>query len=162
MLKIRSGIGYDIHKLKPGKGLYIGGVKVSEEFCFIAHSDGDLLIHALIDGLTGALGEGDIGELFPNTSDKYENIDSKILLKKTIDLFKIKNYEIINIDCIVISELIKISPYKLEIRELISSILNIDFENFNLKGKTKEGIDDPVGRGEAIECFCSIMIRYKG
>ena len=162
MLKIRSGIGYDIHKLKPGKALYIGGIKVSDKYCFIAHSDGDLLIHALIDSLTGAIGENDIGELFPNTSSEYKNIDSKELLKHVMEIYKDKKYEILSIDCIIISEHIKISPFKSEIKKIISSILDIKIDDFNLKGKTKEGIDDPVGRGEAIECFCSSMIRYYG
>ncbi len=162
MIKIRSGIGYDIHKLKVGTSLYIGGIEVSQKYSFISHSDGDILIHALIDSLTGALGEGDIGELFPNTDKEYKDIDSKKLLKRTVELLKNKKFKIINIDSIIISEHVKISPFKAEIRKIISSILEIDFENFNIKGKTKEGIDDPVGRGEAIECFCTSMIRYEG
>lgn len=162
MIKIRSGIGYDIHKLKAGSSLYIGGIKVSKKYSFIAHSDGDILIHALIDSLTGALGEVDIGELFPNTDKEFKDVDSKKLLKRTVELLKNKKFKIINIDSIIISEFVKISPFKAEIRKIISSILEIDIENFNIKGKTKEGIDDPVGRGEAIECFCTSMIRYEG
>lgn len=162
MIKIRSGIGYDIHSLKPGNALYIGGIKVSDKFQFIAHSDGDVLIHALIDSLTGALGEGDIGELFPNTNQEYKNIDSKILLKQCIEFLRKKKFEIINIDSIIISEHVKISPFKAEIKKTISSILKINEESFNIKGKTKENVDDPVGRGEAIECFCSSMIRFEG
>ncbi len=161
MIKIRSGIGYDIHKLESGNSLYIGGIKVSDQYSFIAHSDGDVLIHALIDSLFGAVGENDIGEVFPNTDSKYKNIDSKLLLKYSLDYLNDKNFEIINIDSIIISELIQISPHKQKIRKKISSILNIDMEDFNLKAKTKEGIDDPIGRGEAIECYCTVMIRYK-
>lgn len=162
MIKIKSGIGYDLHKLRSGNSLYIGGIKVSDKYSFIAHSDGDVLIHALIDSLTGAMGEGDIGELFPNTDNTFKDINSRVLLDKTKELLCKNNFEIMNIDCVIISEYIKISPYKLEIRKNISSILNIDIDAFNLKGKTKEGIDDPVGRGDAIECFCMSMIRYRG
>jgi len=161
MIKIRAGIGYDLHKVTFGNALYIGGIKVSDKYSFISHSDGDVLIHALIDSLTGAMGENDIGELFPNNDNNFKDIDSKILLQKTAELLYKKDYEIMNIDCVIISEHIKISPYKNDIKKTITRILKIGIDDFNLKGKTKEGIDDPVGRGEAIECYCNSMIRYR-
>ncbi|MGE5342779.1 MAG: 2-C-methyl-D-erythritol 2,4-cyclodiphosphate synthase [Candidatus Omnitrophota bacterium] len=160
MLKIRSGIGYDVHRLKEGNGLVIGGTRIATDVSFVAHSDGDLLIHALIDSLLGAVGEKDIGELFPDTDEQYKNIKSTVLLEKTIEILNKKKYEIVNIDSVVIAEYPKLSPFKEQIRENIASILQIPMDSFNLKAKTKEKMD-AVGRGEAIECFCISMIRSK-
>lgn len=158
MLKIRSGIGYDIHRVKKGDGLYLGGVKVSNNLQFIAHSDGDVLIHALIDSLLGAIGEKDIGEHFPNTDNKYKNIKSEILLKQTVDILKKNKYEVVNIDSVLIAETPAISPFKERIKENIASILGIIKDDFNLKAKTKEKSDIAKG-GDAIECYCISLIR---
>lgn len=158
MLKIRSGIGYDIHRIETGNGLVIGGVQVANNLRFIAHSDGDLLIHALIDSLLGAIGEKDIGELFPDTDPLYKNINSTVLLQKVLEILKERDFEIINIDSVIIAETPKLSPYKEAIRENIAKILGTPVEDFNIKAKTKEKTD-AVGRGEAIECFCVSMVR---
>ncbi|MEN8222087.1 MAG: 2-C-methyl-D-erythritol 2,4-cyclodiphosphate synthase [Acidobacteriota bacterium] len=158
MLKIRSGIGYDIHRLKAGNGLYIGGILVSKELEFVAHSDGDVLIHALTDSLLGAIGESDIGELFPDTDPRYKGKESRFFLENVIGMYKEKNIEIMNIDSIIIAETPKISPFKPEIIDNISSILNIDRDRFNVKAKTREKVDS-VGRGEAIESYCISMVR---
>ncbi|UCH93484.1 MAG: 2-C-methyl-D-erythritol 2,4-cyclodiphosphate synthase [Candidatus Aminicenantes bacterium] len=160
MLKIRSGIGYDIHRIEKGTGLYLGGVKVSDQLQFAAHSDGDVLIHALVDSLLGAIGEKDIGEFFPDTESCYKNIKSTVLLEKTIEIVEKKNFEIINIDSVIIAETPKISPFKEKIKENIASILGIAREDFNLKAKTKEKTG-AVGRGEAMECYCISMVRSK-
>lgn len=160
MLKIRSGIGYDIHKLVEGAGLYIGGIKVADQLEFVAHSDGDVLIHAVIDSLLGAIGEDDIGQKFPDTDPKYKDIDSKILLSETVRLLQRHEFEIINIDCVIVAEQPKLSGHKQAIREQLASLLNIPFDAINVKAKTKEKIEtDAVGRGEAIECFCVSMVR---
>jgi 2-C-methyl-D-erythritol 2,4-cyclodiphosphate synthase len=158
MLKIRSGIGYDIHRLEPGSGLYIGGVKVAGHLQFIAHSDGDVLIHALIDSLLGAVGEPDIGELFPDTDPRYKNIQSTLLLQQTVKILEKKNFRIMNIDSVILAEIPKISPFKEKIRENLTSILGIAREDFNLKAKTGEKTG-AVGRGDAIECYCISMVR---
>jgi len=162
MIKIRSGIGYDIHRIRKGsRGLHLGGIKVSSELEFVAHSDGDVLIHALIDSLLGAMGEKDIGEYFPDDDDNYKNIKSEILLEKSIEILKRNNFEILNIDCVIITEVPKLSPFKGEIKKKIASILSIPEQDFNLKAKTKEKIEtDIVGRGEAVECYCIALIRY--
>jgi len=118
MLKIRSGIGYDIHRLKDGDGLFLGGIKVSEELQFIAHSDGDVLIHALIDALLGASGNPDIGEMFPDTDNRYQNIKSELLLKKTLDILREKKYEIMNIDCVLIAQNPQLSEFKKRIKKM--------------------------------------------
>jgi 2-C-methyl-D-erythritol 2,4-cyclodiphosphate synthase len=161
MLKIRSGIGYDIHRIEKGNGLFIGGIPISTELKFVAHSDGDLLIHALIDSLLGAAGENDIGELFPDTDVQYKNIKSTLLLQKTLEILKNKNFEIINIDAVIIAESPKISPFKEQIKSNIATLLGIPAEDFNMKAKTKEKTG-AVGRGEAMECFCVSMIRKRG
>lgn len=160
MIKIRSGIGYDIHRLVPGNGLMIGGVKVDDSLKAEAHSDGDVLIHSLIDALLGAMGQPDIGEMFPDSDPEFEGIASSLLLKKVKDLVENGNYEIMNLDSILVIEAPKISPFKKEIKKNIASILEIPQADFNLKAKSKEKID-AVGRGEALECFSMAMIRCK-
>ena len=159
MLKIRSGIGYDIHRVDKGTGLHIGGVQVAPDLGFIAHSDGDVLIHALIDSLLGAVGEPDIGEMFPDSDPAYKNISSQILLKKTLNLLRQKHVEIINIDCVLIAQRPRISPFKEAIIRNVAGILNIPITDFNVKSKTHEALDS-VGRGEGIECYCISMVRY--
>jgi 2-C-methyl-D-erythritol 2,4-cyclodiphosphate synthase len=158
MIKIRSGIGYDIHRLTKGDGLFLGGVKVSEQLQFMAHSDGDVLIHSLIDALLGAIGYPDIGEIFPDTDTRYQNIKSDILLKKTLNILQEEDYEIMNIDCVLIAQDPRLSDFKIKIKKNISSLLGIPEADFNLKAKTKEKLD-AVGRGEGIECFCIAMVR---
>lgn len=159
MLKIRTGIGYDLHKLKSGNGLYIGGIRVSDHLSFQAHSDGDVLIHALIDSLLGAVGEKDIGELFPDTDPQFKGIRSAALLQETLNILKDRRYEIMNVDCVVLAEKPALAPFKSQIRSHVAQLLQIPVENFNMKAKTKEKVD-AVGRGEAIECFCISLIRY--
>ena len=161
MIRIRSGIGYDIHRLVPGDGLMLGGVKVSAEFRAEAHSDGDVLVHSLIDALLGAMSGPDIGELFPDTDPAFKGIAGTELLKHVKAALEEGHFEIMNLDCVVVLETPKIAPYKAEIRKNIARILGIPLADFNLKGKTKEKLD-AVGRGEAIECFSIAMIRYNG
>ncbi len=158
LLKIRSGIGYDIHRIEPGNGLYIGGIKIADHLRFVAHSDGDLLIHALIDSLLGAIGEKDIGEYFPDTDPRYKNIKSTLLLEKAVAILKENHYQIMNIDSVLVAEQPKISPFKDNIRDNIAGILGVPREDFNLKAKTKEKVGE-VGKGEAMECYCISMVR---
>ncbi|HUU06002.1 MAG TPA: 2-C-methyl-D-erythritol 2,4-cyclodiphosphate synthase [Patescibacteria group bacterium] len=160
MIKIRSGIGYDIHRLVRGNGLMIGGVKVSDSLLAQAHSDGDVLIHSLIDALLGAMAQPDIGELFPNNDPAFKGIASSILLNKVKELLDSNNFEILNLDCVLVMEEPKISPFKREIVKNITNILGIPQSDFNLKAKSKEKLD-AVGRGEALECFSMAMIRLK-
>ncbi|MCG2810671.1 MAG: 2-C-methyl-D-erythritol 2,4-cyclodiphosphate synthase [Candidatus Aminicenantes bacterium] len=161
MIKIRSGIGYDIHRLVRGNGLMIGGVKVSDSLAAHAHSDGDVLIHSLIDALLGAMGgQPDIGELFPDNDPAFKGIASSVLLNKVKELLEVNNFEILNLDCVLVIEEPKISPFKSEIVKNITNILGIPQSDFNLKAKSKEKLD-AVGRGEALECFSIAMIRLK-
>lgn len=160
MIKIRSGIGYDIHRLVPGTGLMIGGIRVADSLQAQAHSDGDVLIHSLIDALLGAMGQPDIGELFPDSDPAYKGIASSVLLGKVKELLVRNHFEILNLDCVLVIENPKIAPFKKEIIKNISGILGIPRSDFNVKAKTKEKLD-AVGRGEALECFSMAMIRYK-
>ena len=160
MIKIRAGVGYDIHRLVPGDGLMLGGVKVAPDLTAEAHSDGDVLVHSLIDALLGAMGQPDIGELFPDSDPAYKGVAGSLLLEKVKELLDVQGYEILNLDCVVIIESPKITPFKNEIRKNISRILGIPQADFNIKGKTKEKLD-AVGRGEAIECFSMAMVRSK-
>jgi 2-C-methyl-D-erythritol 2,4-cyclodiphosphate synthase len=160
MIKIRSGIGYDIHRLGKGKGLFLGGVTVSSSLKAEAHSDGDVLIHSLIDSLLGAMGEPDIGELFPDSDPRLKGVSSSFLLEEVRSLMEKNDFEIINIDCVIIAETPKISNFKKEIRKNLARILGIPISAINIKGKTKEKLDS-VGRGEAIEAYAVCMIRSK-
>lgn len=158
MIKIRSGIGYDIHRLKAGNGLLIGGVKISESLMAEAHSDGDVLIHSLIDALLGAMGQPDIGELFPDSDPQFKGIASLQLLRRVKEILADNHFEILNIDCVLIIEIPKISSFKSEIKKNITATLQIPQTDFNIKAKTKEKIG-AVGRGEALECFSTVLIR---
>jgi 2-C-methyl-D-erythritol 2,4-cyclodiphosphate synthase len=160
MIKIRSGIGYDIHRLKAGHGLFVGGVKISTSLMAEAHSDGDVLIHSLIDALLGAMGQPDIGELFPDSDPQFKGIASLQLLLRVKEILADNHFEILNIDCVLIIESPKISPFKSEIKKNITAALQISQTDFNIKAKTKEKIG-AVGRGEALECFSTVMIRSK-
>ena len=161
MIKIRSGVGYDIHRLVPGDGLMVGGVKVSGTLKAEAHSDGDVLIHSLIDALLGAMGGKDIGELFPNSDPAYKGIAGMTLLGRVKTMLDESGFEIINIDSVVVLETPKITPFKDEIRKNMARMLGVPQSDFNMKAKTKEKMD-AVGRGEAIECFSIAMIRCTG
>jgi len=158
VIRIRSGIGYDIHRLVPGDGLMLGGVKISSEFRAEAHSDGDVLVHSLIDALLGAMSGPDIGELFPDNDPAFKDIAGAELLGRVKATLEGGNFAIMNLDCVVVLENPKIAPFKAAIRKNIARILGIPQADFNLKGKTKEKLD-AVGRGEAIECFSIAMIR---
>ena len=122
----RIGIGYDIHKLTQGRDLIIGGVKITHEKGLLGHSDADVLIHAIIDGMLGALCLTDIGTLFPDTDKVYKNIDSTILLKKVYELIKEKNYVIENIDSNIIAQRPKMMPYIPKMKEVLCEIFEID------------------------------------
>lgn len=156
----RVGIGYDIHRLEIGRKLILGGVQIPFEKGLVAHSDGDVLIHAIIDALLGAMGERDIGNFFPDTDKKYKDISSSILLKEIVKKIKEKNVEIVNIDSTIIIEKPKISDFIDEIEKKLSEILEINPENISIKAKTNETIGE-IGKGDAIATFsvASIIIK---
>lgn len=155
---MRVGIGYDIHRLKKGYDLILGGVKIAHDQGLIGHSDADVLTHALIDALLGAAALGDIGRYFPDDDPQYQNISSLILLKKTIDLLEDKNYNINNIDLIIIAEKPRILPYNEKIVSKLTEVLDIEENMINLKATTAEGLGF-VGKekGIAVKAIVSLI-----
>lgn len=147
----KIGQGWDRHRLKIGLPLILGGIPIPSETGAIAHSDGDVLIHAIIDALLGALSLGDIGRHFPPSDPKYKNINSETLLKESYSLIQKKtNYKIANIDSTIILESPKLSPYIDSIRQNLSNLLKIPLDSISVKAKTAEKCD-AVGAHEAIE-----------
>ncbi len=154
---MRVGYGYDIHQLIKGDHLYLGGVKIKCEYALLGHSDADVLLHAICDALLGAAGCGDIGDHFPDTAPQYKNIDSKVLLAKTDNMIRKKGYRIKNIDCIIFSQSIKISPFKPQIKEVVSKVLDIEQEIVNIKAKTNEELDS-IGQNKAIAAAAIVLL----
>lgn len=156
----RTGIGYDIHRLDADRPLYLGGIRIPFDKGLVGHSDADVLIHAIIDALLGAAGLPDIGTNFPDSDDRYKDINSKVLLQKTINLVKVAGYQIVNIDSTVICEKPKLKPHIPEMISTIARSLNIQTEQINIKATTKEGLG-PEGRGEAISAMATVLISDK-
>ena len=156
----RIGIGYDIHKLIEGRDLIIGGVKITHEMGLLGHSDADVLIHALIDAMLGALALDDIGTLFPDTDPKYKGIDSTILLKKVYEYVQDKGYAIVNIDSNIIAQAPKMMPYIPKMKEVLCRILDVKPEDLSIKAKTKEKLD-AVGQKLAIEANAVVMLQKR-
>lgn len=156
-MSYRIGIGYDIHRLVEGRKLFIGGVEIPYVKGLLGHSDGDVLLHAICDAILGALGQGDIGELFPDSDPKYHGISSAELLKEVNALVKKKGFLVGNIDTVVIAERPILSPFKEPIQKKIAQVLSIREENVNIKAKTNEGLDE-VGKGEAIAAYAVAII----
>lgn len=154
----RIGLGYDIHKLTQGRDLIIGGVKITHEKGLLGHSDADVLVHAIIDGMLGALAMADIGTLFPDTDPFYKDADSTVLLKKVYELIKEKNYEIQNIDSNIIAQRPKMMPYIPKMREAIAKILEINLDQISIKAKTNEKMD-AVGQELAIEAHAVVLLK---
>jgi 2-C-methyl-D-erythritol 2,4-cyclodiphosphate synthase len=148
-MNIRIGQGIDFHRLDNGLNLNIGGVRIPSEKGCVAHSDGDVLLHAICDALLGAAGLRDIGYYFPDTSDEYKNIDSRILLVKTFNLISEKGFSVVNIDSTVCLEKPKISDFIPEMRTVISAIVGTEPDNVTIKATTTEKLGF-AGREEGI------------
>lgn len=137
---MRIGLGYDVHKLVEGRPLIIGGVNVPHEKGLLGHSDADVLVHAIMDGMLGALALGDIGKHFPDTDEKYKGADSMKLLKCVNDLINDKGYKVNNIDSIIIAQSPKMAPHIEQMRKNIADVLNTEVENISVKATTEEGL----------------------
>ena len=153
----RIGSGVDFHRLAEGRDLWIGGVQIPHSKGALGHSDADVLIHAICDALLGALSLGDIGAHFPDTSAEYKNIDSKILLKKTIELVKKEGYAVVNVDSTVCLELPKINPYVSQMKKIMSGILNIREKDVSIKATTTERLGF-AGREEGLFAYASVLL----
>jgi len=156
----RIGLGTDIHRLEDNAKLYLGGIEIPSAKGAVAHSDGDALIHAIVDALLGAAGLGDIGSWFPDTDPKYKNIRSEFFLKQTQKILTEKGFEIINIDATVRLQKPKLAHLKKTIRENLAKILAIKEKQINIKAKTGEKIG-PVGENKAVEVFAIALIAEK-
>ena len=155
---MRVGFGFDTHKMEEGSPFWLGGIKISHIKGATGHSDADVLIHAICDAMLGAAGLRDIGNQFPDTNPTYKNIDSKILLKRTSDLIKEKNFSIVNIDSTVVLQNPKISNLIPEMAAVLSGILGIKSDQISIKAKTSENLGF-IGREEGISAYAVILIQ---
>jgi 2-C-methyl-D-erythritol 2,4-cyclodiphosphate synthase len=158
-MKIRTGIGYDVHQFGPDRELWIGGVKIPYELGLVGHSDADVLIHAICDAMLGAAHLKDIGTHFPDNDPMYTNIDSKILLKKCGELLADKGFHISNIDSIVCAQAPKMKPYIDNMQQTMATVLGLEAEDVSVKATTTEHLGF-VGRKEGIAAYASVLI-YK-
>jgi 2-C-methyl-D-erythritol 2,4-cyclodiphosphate synthase len=157
-MKIKVGIGYDVHQLEKNKKFFLGGIEIpSSPFGAVGHSDADTLIHAIIDALLGAANLRDIGFNYPDNDERYHGIDSKLLLKDTFEKIKEKGYHINNIDSIICLQKPKISEYIPKMQECLASILNLDKEDITIKATTTEHLGF-VGTSEGIACHAVCLI----
>ena len=154
---IRIGNGYDVHKLTEGRDLILGGVKIQHTMGLLGHSDADVLVHAIMDALLGALSKGDIGKLFPDSSAEFKDISSILLLKKVNEVLKEENYAIINIDSIIVAQAPKLAPYIDEMRKNIAAALETEVENISVKATTTEKLGFE-GRGEGISSYAVCLM----
>jgi 2-C-methyl-D-erythritol 2,4-cyclodiphosphate synthase len=156
-MKIRTGFGYDVHRLTAGRALYLGGVRLQHEAGLLGHSDADVLIHAICDALLGAANLRDIGFQFPDTDNAYKNIDSKILLVQTMTLLREKHYELANIDATVCAERPKINPYIDQMKSCLAETMQVSVDDISLKATTSERMGF-VGREEGIAAYAVALI----
>ncbi len=157
---MRIGFGYDVHKLVEGRDLILGGKKIEFEKGLLGHSDADVLVHSIMDGILGALSMGDIGKLFPDTDMEYKDIDSMILLERVFKVMDKEGYKIGNIDSTIACEMPKISPHTMDMRENIAKVLNTDVKNISIKASTTEKMGFE-GRGEGITCYAAVLLEEK-
>ncbi len=155
---MRVGTGWDLHKLVPGRNLVLGGVVIPSEKGCAGHSDGDALIHAIIDALLGACGLEDIGTLFPDTDPTYKDADSAILLSSVVSKIKALGFCIGNIDTTVVLQNPKLGPYKTQIKQRLSEVLGIDSSLIGVKAKTAEGVLCELGQGDAVIAQAVVLV----
>ncbi len=157
-MDIRIGNGYDVHALAEGLPLWLGGVKIESETGCVAHSDGDVAIHALCDALLGALALGDIGKHFPDTSSEFKGIDSKILLARVMELVRSEGWEVCNADITIAMQKPKLAPYIIPMRECLSEIMGVSVGQVSVKATTTEKLGF-VGRCEGCEVYAVVLLK---
>ena len=156
-MDIRVGQGFDVHALAEGLPMWLGGVKVESGSGFVAHSDGDVAIHALCDALLGALALGDIGHLFPDSSDEFKGIDSKILLRRVMDVVEKDGWKVSNADITIALQAPKIAPYIMPMRQCLASVMGVDMSRVSVKATTTEKLGF-VGRKEGCEVWATVLL----
>jgi 2-C-methyl-D-erythritol 2,4-cyclodiphosphate synthase len=159
-MEFRIGQGYDVHALAAGLPMWLGGVQIPSETGFVAHSDGDVAIHALCDALLGALALGDIGHLFPDTDDRWKGVDSKELLAAVLDLPELRGWYVVNADITIALQSPKLAPYILQMRETLSGVMGISPARVSVKATTTERLGF-VGRKEGCEVWAIVLIARK-
>lgn len=157
-MKIRVGFGYDVHALVPDRALWLGGIRIEHTLGLLGHSDADVLIHAICDALLGAANLRDIGYHFPDTAGEYENIDSKILLRKTMALIREAGYELGNIDATVCAEHPKLNPHIPQMKTVLAEVMGVDPNDISIKATTTEKLGF-TGRQEGISAYATVLIQ---
>lgn len=157
MTDLRIGNGYDIHALGEGLPLVLGGVKIPHTKGCIAHSDGDVLLHALCDALLGALALGDIGQHFPDTAEEFRGIDSRKLLERVVAMVHAAGWQVVNADLTLLAQKPKIAPYVPQMREAIAPILGVELPRVSVKATTTEKLG-PIGREEGISAYAVVLL----
>ena len=156
-MDIRIGNGYDVHALAPDLPMWLGGIQIPSEVGFVAHSDGDVAIHALCDALLGCLALGDIGHLFPDTSDEWKGVDSKILLRKVMAIIREKGYEVGNVDITIALQKPKLAPHIAAMRATLAPLLGVTEDGVSIKATTTEHLGF-VGRCEGCEVWATALV----
>lgn len=156
-MKIRVGQGYDVHRLVEGRALFLGGIEIPHEKGLLGHSDADVLIHAICDALLGAAALRDIGYHFPDNSADFKDIDSKILLKKTVDILAEKGWKAVNVDATVCAERPKINPHIPAMKECLAPLMRLDVDDISIKATTTEKLGF-VGREEGMAALAVVLI----
>lgn len=156
-MKIRTGFGFDVHKLVPGRELWLGGIRIDHTLGLLGHSDADVLIHALCDALLGAANLRDMGFHFPDTANEYKNIDSKILLRQTLALLRQKGYELGNADITVCAERPKLNPHIPAMQQCLAEVMQVDADDISIKATTTEKLGF-TGREEGISAYAVVLI----
>lgn len=160
MAKIRVGFGFDVHRLVEGRELWLGGVRLDHSLGLQGHSDADVLIHAICDALLGAANMRDIGYHFPDTGEEFHNIDSKILLKKTIVLIASKGYQVGNVDATICAERPKLMPHIPAMQECLAEVMGISVDDVSIKATTTEKLGF-TGRQEGISAYATVLIESR-
>ena len=157
----RIGLGYDLHRLAAGRRLVIGGVEIPFAKGLVGHSDADVLVHALIDALLGAAGEGDIGGLFPDDDPRFQDADSTALLKAVMERLRAKRLAVRHADCVVVAEAPKIGPHVAAMKKTLTPLLGLAPDRLGIKAKTNEGTG-LIGEGGAIACWAVVLLEPAG
>ena len=156
-MNYRIGFGYDVHQLVPGRDFWLGGIKIPFDKGGLGHSDADVLVHVICDALLGAANMGDIGKHFPDSSEEYKDIDSKILLKNVMELIRKNNFEIVNIDSTVCLQLPKLAPFIDTMKLELSDCMGIDVNDISIKATTTERLGF-VGKEKGISAYATVLI----
>ena len=159
MLKYRIGMGYDVHKLVENRDLWLGGIKIEHPLGLLGHSDADVLIHAICDALLGAVNMRDIGYHFPDNSDEFKDMDSKVILARTMEIVRKKGYDVGNIDVTVCAETPKLNPYIPMMQRVLAAVMNIREEDISIKATTTERLGF-VGREEGIAAYAVALVTF--